>query len=87
MADEAESRSRPSRRPTPRAGSRRRAPPAAREPASCASPTDTVARGQRPSGEAARVGIVVARFNGEITSALLESALAELDERASRARP
>src|SRR3954470_20085526 len=33
-----------------------------------------------PSGEGRAVGIVVARFNGEITGALLASALAALDE-------
>ncbi len=32
-------------------------------------------------GENRRVGIVVARFNGDVTTALLESALAELEER------
>ena len=36
------------------------------------------ARG-RGEGRAPRVGIVVARFNGDVTTALLESALAELD--------
>lgn len=34
-----------------------------------------------PKGESRRVGIVVARFNGDVTTALLESALAELDAR------
>ena len=34
-----------------------------------------------PNGESRRVGIVVSRFNGDVTTALLESALAELDER------
>ena len=33
-----------------------------------------------PSGERRTVGIVVGRFNGEVTNGLLESALAELDE-------
>ena len=33
-----------------------------------------------PTGERRTVGIVVGRFNGEITNLLLESALAELDE-------
>ena len=33
-----------------------------------------------PEGEGRSVGVVVARFNGEITGALLESALAALDE-------
>lgn len=33
------------------------------------------------SGEGRRVGIVVSRFNGDVTTALLESALAELDAR------
>jgi len=33
-----------------------------------------------PSGEGRSVGVVVARFNGEITGALLESALGALDE-------
>ena len=32
-------------------------------------------------GESRRVGIVVSRFNGDVTTALLESALAELDAR------
>ncbi len=34
-----------------------------------------------PSGERRAVGIVVARFNGDVTTRLLESALAELEER------
>jgi 6,7-dimethyl-8-ribityllumazine synthase len=34
-----------------------------------------------PTGERRAVGIVVARFNGDVTTALLESALAELDAR------
>jgi 6,7-dimethyl-8-ribityllumazine synthase len=33
------------------------------------------------SGEGRRVGIVVSRFNGDVTTALLESALAELEAR------
>jgi 6,7-dimethyl-8-ribityllumazine synthase len=32
-------------------------------------------------GESRRVGIVISRFNGDVTTALLESALAELDAR------
>ncbi len=34
-----------------------------------------------PHGENRRVGIVVARFNGDVTTAMLQSALAELEER------
>ena len=34
-----------------------------------------------PTGERRAVGIVVARFNGDVTTRLLESALAELDAR------
>jgi len=34
-----------------------------------------------PQGERRAVGIVVARFNGDVTTRLLESALAELEER------
>jgi len=34
-----------------------------------------------PNGESRRVGIVVSRFNGDVTTALLESALAELEAR------
>jgi 6,7-dimethyl-8-ribityllumazine synthase len=33
----------------------------------------------QPSGERRSVGVVVARFNGDVTTQLLESALAELD--------
>ena len=39
-----------------------------------------------PTGERRAVGIVVARFNGDVTTRLLESALAELDARGVPAR-
>ena len=48
--------------------------------ASCASRTATRSSRAAPSGEGRTVGVVIARFNGEITGALLESALTALDE-------
>jgi 6,7-dimethyl-8-ribityllumazine synthase len=43
-------------------------------------PGYSVLEGQ-PAGERRAVGVVVARFNGDVTTKLLESALAELDAR------
>ncbi len=42
-------------------------------------PDDVVRLEGNPSGQGRSVGIVVSRFNGDVTNLLLESALAELD--------
>jgi 6,7-dimethyl-8-ribityllumazine synthase len=57
--------------------------PEAREhaPGELAVPPGFAVLEGEPRGERRAVGIVVARFNGEVTTRLLESALAELDAR------
>jgi 6,7-dimethyl-8-ribityllumazine synthase len=55
------------------------APPAGHAPGDLDIPDDVTVLAGAPRGTARAVGIVAARFNGDITNRLLESALAELD--------
>ena len=55
------------------------APPAGHAPGDLEIPDDVNVLAGTPRGAARAVGIVAARFNGDITNRLLESALAELD--------
>ena len=55
------------------------APPAGHAPGDLNIPDDVNVLAGAPRGSARAVGIVAARFNGDITNRLLESALAELD--------
>ena len=55
------------------------APPAGHAPGDLDIPDDVNVLAGAPRGAARAVGIVAARFNGDITNRLLESALAELD--------
>lgn len=55
------------------------APPAGHAPGDLDIPDDVNVIAGAPRGSTRAVGIVVARFNGDITNRLLESALAELD--------
>ncbi len=55
------------------------APPAGHAPGDLEIPDDVNVLAGSPRGAARAVGIVAARFNGDITNRLLESALAELD--------
>jgi len=55
------------------------APPAGHAPGDLDIPDDVTVLAGAPRGAPRAVGIVAARFNGDITNRLLESALAELD--------
>ena len=55
------------------------APPAGHAPGALDIPDDVNVLAGAPRGSTRAVGIVAARFNGDITNRLLESALAELD--------
>ena len=55
------------------------APPAGHAPGDLDIPDDVNVLAGAPRGSTRAVGIVAARFNGDITNRLLESALAELD--------
>ena len=55
------------------------APPAGHAPGALEIPDDVSVMAGEPRGSTRAVGIVAARFNGDITNRLLESALAELD--------
>jgi 6,7-dimethyl-8-ribityllumazine synthase len=55
------------------------APPAGHAPGDLEIPDDVNVLAGAPRGTSRAVGIVAARFNGDITNRLLESALAELD--------
>jgi 6,7-dimethyl-8-ribityllumazine synthase len=55
------------------------APPAGHAPGDLEIPDDVNALAGEPRGMSRPVGIVAARFNGDVTNRLLESALAELE--------
>ena len=69
---------RPSRRRSGRPGSSPSRQPASTRPASCTIPPGVSVLDGAPRGDRRAVGVVVGRFNGEVTTRLLESALDEL---------